>query len=340
MPTLDDQNEDYKKALASATHMLGIGQSKAGKTDFAVQAAVDGFELLYVDKDNGMATIKDEVAKLPAAIRQSVLKRIHYFSPKNMPEFIEGVLTNAVVRYNISLQEIYDRARAKPGHRISEFYPSRIPANTILCIDSWTTLTFSIVQAKAEANGIDLLDVDKYSREIYGGTGFKATQIAQLLQFAPFHVYVQAHPGNYERKEKPPGVVKEVKENDMIIKETVAVPLSTSLPHGYTIGKYFNQIGWFEINRFDKFVLDFTQRSGRISGGTVAKKLGDPRTELRFSQVFGKPTPPEEIKEWEKEYEFEEFVKLQAERQAARPTLATKPTPTLATKPVAAAAKT
>lgn len=298
---------------------MGIGNSKTGKTDYVVQAAKDGFEILYVDNDNGMATILDQLKG-----NDSALGRIHYFSPTNMGEFVETLLTSAVLRYNISLREIYDRTKLKPEHRVSEIYPSRVPANTILAIDSWTTLTYSILKAKADAGGIDLLDIEKYGREVYGGAGFKATQIAQLLQLAPFHVYVMAHPGNYERKEKPPGVVREINEKDMIVKETTAVPISTSLPHGLTMGKYFNQIGWFEVNRFDKRVLDFTVKNGRVGGGTP-NKIGDPREEFRFSKLFAKPTPPEELKVWERDYSGEEFLALLAERQAKRPTLATKP---------------
>lgn len=332
MPVLDASTPELKESLAGPIHLLGIGHTKSGKTDYAVQAAIDGFELLYVDNDNGMATISHALANHPEA-----LKRVHYFSPLDMAGFIESLLTEPVLRYNVSLREIYTRTKAKPEHRISEIYPSRIPKNTILVIDSWTTFTYSILKAKAKAEQVDLLDIDKYSREIYGGAGFKVTQVALSLQAAPFHVYVQAHAGVLERKEKPPGVVREVTERDMIIRETVAVPLSTSLPHGLTLGKYFNQIGWFEVNQFDKRVLDFTVKKNRVGGGTP-NKVGDPRVEFRFSKLFATPTPADQLVKWENEYTFAEYLEVEKVRQAARPTLASLTTKPAPAKPAASAA--
>lgn len=290
MPTVDEVLvEEYQNALAGSTHLLLIGNSKTGKSDYPVQAAIDGFTVVYIDKDNGLATIAAATQTHPEA-----RKRIHYFNPVNMAVFLEAFLTNPIIRYNVRTKDVPNFAD-KPDDRIVEIYPAKIPKGVILMIDSWTSVTLSIMQNQAEKNNISLFDIDKYSREIYGGSGFKATQLAEGLQKLPFHVVLAGHPGAYERKEKPDNkTVGMVTEKDMVIRETTDVVISTSLPHGATMGKFFNQIGWLEVNRMNARVLDFRVQNGRMVGGTP-NGVGDPRKEYRFSTLFGPvPTYPDE----------------------------------------------
>jgi hypothetical protein len=114
--------------------------------------------------------------------------------------------------------------------------------------------------------------------------------------------------------------------------------MSSSAPHGASIGKYFNEIGWIQINSAGKRELDFTVKKGRISGGTANGK-GDPRAEYSFAKLFGAPIPKVEGElPWMIESSFEEWKARQAARNAAAPKLTTnvapKPTTPPATAPV------
>lgn len=316
MPTLGQELEAFKENILGAIHLLLIGESKTGKTDYVAQAVNDGYTCLYVDADNGFATIA-------GAVNPEARDRLFYFAPNNPVEFVTNLLTMPLFRYNISLRETFNAVNAKPDHRIAEFYGARMPGNLILALDSWTSFMFSIVDAKAKKMGVDLSDVDKVSREIYGSTGLAGTALAKKIQRVPFHTIVQGHPVVFERKEKPPGIVRDVKENDMIIKDTKQVPMSTSIPHGASIPKFFNQVGWLTIERESSQTsvrrIDFSPRYDRVGSGTPTGGLLDPRGKGRFSTLFGKPPAlAEGLRPWLVESSHAEWKERQAELAAKK----------------------
>lgn len=266
-------------------HLLLMGNTKTGKTRYLVEAIRDGYECIYVDADNGLTTIKAALANAPEA-----LSRLHYFEPGNIEAFIADFLTAGVFRYNETRRVVYNATDSAPSDSLCEIYPGRIPQRVILGIDSWTSLCYRAMKNQASRKTVDLQDIDKYSREIYGGAGFQITQIASMLQTVRFGVVVLAHGAQYERKKKPIGIrTSEVKESEMVIVETLLVPISTSLPHGYTIGKHFNEIGFLYVKPvLNTREIDFGINADRVSGGTPGSK-GDPMVTHRYSMLFGKP---------------------------------------------------
>lgn len=316
---LDDFAKQYKELAASATHALIIGQTKFGKSDWVAQAVLDGWEVVYIDHDNGLSTLLDIIVE-PEARR-----RVHYFQPANMFDFMSDFIKGGVIRYDSIKRATCNSSNVTPGAMVSEIYPARIPRNRVLCsLDSWTSLTMSMIQAKADALSIDLMDADKYGREIYGGTGFRAIQMAEAIQASPFHWIVQGHPAVYESKERPPNRTAEgITEKDMIIKETWQIPTSTSGPNGYAIGKFFNQIGWLAVDASGNRKLDFKTVKNRIGGGTPGG-IDDPRKAYRFSTLFGKPdTNPvnPDSKPWIIEMTADEFKAAAALKHANAPKL-------------------
>jgi hypothetical protein len=263
MPQLDKMG-GYAQALKGAQHLLLIAHTKHGKTHYAAQAAIDGYELFYVDKDNGLVTLEAALKDYPEAQR-----RVHYFAPESMVEFIESIYDLPIIRWNFRTNQIHEVNSAKPDDQIAEIIPARIGRNVILCLDTWTSAAYSALMWKAEKMNVDLTDMDKWGREIYGNAGFRMTNVAKRLQNLPFHIINMAHSQQYEIKEKPAGRrVEDIKERDMIIKETLEVPTSTSAPHGLSIGQYFNQIGYITLNSSDKRQIDYRLIKGRIGGGT------------------------------------------------------------------------
>lgn len=265
-------------------HVLMIGKTKAGKSRWAVEAVKDGYETIYVDADNGLQAIRDNVVDMP-----EVMSRLHYFHPQNMAAFAISLFTESVYRYNETRRADYNRTSDSRDDVIAEFRPALIPPRVLLVLDSWTSLTFSIIKAQADKLKVDLLDIDKYSREIYGGAGYKATQICGIIQNLKFGCIVIAHAADYERKEKPLGTVGNIQEKEMVIKEVVQVPASTSLPHGHSIGKFFTQIGNMYVKpRMNDRILSFKIEADKISGGSPNAE-GDPMKEYRYSKLFGFP---------------------------------------------------
>lgn len=332
MPTINQVLVDqYQEALAGSIHLLLIGATKMGKSDYVVQAAIDGYQVIYIDSDNGFPTILEATKNHPSA-----RERIHYFNPVNMMAFVDAFLTLPIIRYNIRTRDV-PNFKDKPDDRIVEIYPARIPRGIILSIDSWSSYCLSTMETKAEKNQVDLMDIDKVSREIYGGSGFHASQTAGSIQRLPFHVILQAHPAVFERKEKPADrTASAIKETDMIIRETTDVIQSTSAPHGATMGKYFNQVGWLEVSRTNQRVLDFRVQHGRMGGGTPGD-VKDPRTEYRFSKLWGPVPQYPDQSVWIQEMSSEE-MKVKAQQTGIKLGGAKPATPATPASPVAPAA--
>lgn len=272
------------KAKWNHRHLLLMGNTKTGKTRYTIEAVRDGYEAIYIDSDNGLSTIQSALANTPEA-----LQRLHYFSPADVEGFLAELLTAGAFRYNETRRIIYNPQESAPTDQLCEIFPGRIPQRALLVMDSWTSLTYKALRNQALRRSVDLQDIEKYTREIYGGAGFQITQIAQILQAVKFGVIVIAHSASYERKKKPPGRVSDVLEKDMIIVETLLVPISTSLPHGFTIGKHFDEIANMIVKpTTNAREIDFTISADRISGGTPGTK-GDPMTTHRYATLFGKP---------------------------------------------------
>lgn len=333
-PTNDPALQAYIDKVNRAQHVLLIGASKSGKSDWVAQAAKDGFDVIYFDNDNGLPTLLEALQD-----DQAALSRVHYFQPEDFLEITTGMLESPQVRYNERTRLLYQPHTAKDDDIIKIIWPNRIPLTTIVTWDSWTSLCYAALSLAAKNNGVKLTDIDKYGREIYGPAGFKTLQFAEMMKYAPFNLIVQAHPAVYEIKEKPAGFnnAQEIKEKDMIIKETWDIPQGTSNPNGHAIGKNFNQIGWLELNRFDKFELSFKAKHRRTVGGTP-QSAGDPRTTHSYRKLFGKglqlPSTMTE-KPWIETLTAAE-LKARLGQKAATPAAVkpATPTPTLATKPI------
>lgn len=291
MAGLERFQEEYKRRIARAVHALIIGPTKYGKTDWAAQAALDGFELLYINRDNALDTLMPRLSDNPDA-----MKRVKFFTPTHQAEFIENLFLMPVIRWNYTQNRPFIGAQAIDTDFMCEIHPARIPQRVIVVIDSWSSTIMDIVKVLADKNSIDISDTEgsSYGRVIYGGGGMRVNALLDRIQSSHLHFIVMAHPAIYEIKEKPQNMkVVDVKEKDMIIRETYEIPQSISGPNGFNMGKYFNQIGWLTLNAAGNRELDFKIMKERIGGGTPQVK-GDPRKELSFANHCGKPEPARE----------------------------------------------
>lgn len=289
---------------------LILGDPKAGKTDWAMRAAEAGFNVLYMDGDVAGQTV--------AGLSEAAKNRIFYMDISDRldagvdPRMIQTVadfFTSSRFLWNDTKQQGYSRAKDEHDpesgaalDEIWEFRPARLDHRWVLVLDSWTTLSYSAMMAKANDQGVSLADVEKVERGLYQGVGNRLTNLLATIQKAPCHVVVIGHPAQYEKTASPTGkTVREVKETDRIIEWTKMIPKSSSNPHGLTMGKFFSDIGWIDIDKWGKRKLTFGVTNTRVSGGHL-EGAGDPREDFSFAKVVERiggacPTPSDDLGE-------------------------------------------
>lgn len=264
MPRMD-QAPPEKKLIK----LLLIGDGKVGKTHFAGMAAAAGFNVLYMDGDVGTPTL----GQLPIEAKRNL-----YLIPahdtveggRRDAKFIETFQefsSNITFRWNDTQNRIAS-ARDKTDE-IWEIKPARLDETCVFVLDSWTSLTESIMLQKADAEGIDLGDAElKEMRDVYRGGGLKGTQVLQLIRSLPCHVIVLGHPDEYEHRVNPEGKkVRDISEKDMIVEWTKMIAKSTSRPHALQMPKYFTDVAWMEVSPTGTRKVDFRVKASRISGG-------------------------------------------------------------------------
>ena len=274
-------------------HAMILGDEKVGKTTWAIAAAKAGFNVLLLDGD----VAGPRIAELPDDAKQ----RLYYMDVSDdlvgahdprMIHTIAAFMTTPKFLWNDTQGREYSRVRDSHDpetgaclDEIWEIYPGKLDRNWVLVIDSWTTLAYSAMLDKAMDLGVDISMIEKAEQNMYQGVGNRLTNIAITQQKSRCHTIVIGHPDQYEKQANPSGkAAKEIKMKDKIIEWTKMIPKSSSRPHGYTLGKFFSDIGWIESDKWGKRKIDFTKTSERTSGGNLNTR-GDPSTDHRFEDI-------------------------------------------------------
>lgn len=288
MATLFDTPESE---LEAAIHLLIIGPSKVGKTHYIVELVKDGHTVLYVDNDNGLNTLRAGLKNDPEA-----MKRVHYIGTRNIWTFVTTFFVRTLFQWNETQDDIFSAASAKDDDKVLQIHRKDIPKGVIIVLDSWTSVSLQLLQDSAKKNGVPFETFNDAGQQVFGDAKRRADVICMNIQSYPGHVIVLAHQEQYEILEKPKGVMKDIKQGDMRIKENITVPTSVSRPHGFNMPKFFNEVGYMRVDPMGTtsggsgFKLDFRQQTDRVGGGTPMKD-GDPNRDMRFSKVFAAPHP-------------------------------------------------
>lgn len=262
--------------------LLLVGPSKAGKTHYCMQAARDGFNVLYMDGDVSRPTIM--------AFSDETLERLWYMNLCDTQTMArQWQLTEKMFKTPNYLWDDTNQGSLK-GSDASESAVWRINLASmtyrdVIVIDSWTSFINSVKKQIAKVNGLDLAQLgDNDTRSLYGAGNHMVDFILGCLQAAPCHVIVTAHPGEYEHKVKPRGLISGIKEKDMILKSVRSIPLSLSNPHGNKMGKYFTDVAWISPSVVgNKRMLDGRPDPERESGGRFNKQK--PTDEFSFKEL-------------------------------------------------------
>lgn len=286
---------DRMPSSLTIAHMLILAEEKVGKTTWLLEAAESGFNVLLLDGDVAQQAIN--------RLSPKAKERVFYMDVSDSlvgdvdPRMIQTVadfLVSTTFLWNDRTQREYSRIRdphdEESGACLDEIWeikPAKLDHNWVLGIDSWTTLSYSAKLAKAQDLGESIANVEKIERSIYSGVGNRLTNILFTQQKAPCHTIIIGHPAQYEKRKSQEGkTVKEaMKENDQIVEWTKMIPISSSNPHGFGMGKYFSDIGWIEVDKFGKRKLDFTKTNQRTSGGNLNSR-GDPKVDHRFEDLI------------------------------------------------------
>lgn len=289
MPTLDTV-----PAEAAPVHLLLIGDTKVGKSSYAAEAAIDGFELIYIDADNGLSALRARIKKEPNA--EEVFKRVNYFAPGKPVAFTQAFLRSTAAKpmfwlpnrdkeapSNVDVLK-KDYVDVNPAEPLWVVDSSAIPRTTILALDSWTSFAADSLELLRPEQRSALLD-GSADQSLYGSARIGLVYITQMLQRVQYHVIVQAHSTRYEIYEKPKGSSGAPKQRDMTLVETLKVPVSSSRAHGLEMASRFNHIGVMSVSNLGVEELDFTRKPNQVSGGPPNKKAK--ARDLGFKTLVG-----------------------------------------------------
>ncbi len=284
MPILGNKEQVAEAEAAKPTSLLRlllIGDTKAGKTRYAIQAVKAGYYVVLVDGDVALPTINAMAAD--GALTQEEMSRIVYLGVHdyqddkgnyvtNFADFWKDFSTDRRFVWNDTLGQKFSSARYEPNHRVWEIMPSKFDGKVVLIFDSWSAYVQSVMQWKADSISEDLAEIEKIGRDVYAGVGNKLTQSIVLLTALRCHVIVIAHPDEYVKMSNPKGVSQGQKEKNAVIEWTKMVPKSSSRPHALTMGKAFSDIAWIDVTASRKRMIDFTPTDSRVVGGSYNDK--------------------------------------------------------------------
>lgn len=275
-------------------HLLILGEEKAGKTTWLLDAAESGFNVLLLDGDVAQQAIERLSPKAKQRVfYMEVGDRLVGEGDPRMIRTVADIFTSSRFLWNDRTQDEYSRVKdphdPETGACLDEIWelrPAKLDHNWVLAVDSWTTLAYSAKLAKAQDMGFELADVEKFEQSLYSGVTNRLDAILYTQQRAPCHTCIIGHGSQYEKSKSPDNVrAGEVKPKDRIVEWTKMVPISSSNPHGFKMGKFFSDIGWIDVDKFGKRVLSFEKTNTRTSGGNLHSK-GDPKGDHRFENVI------------------------------------------------------
>ena len=248
MPKLTDSMTDEVKLS-----LLFYGPAKTRKTWLAGTAAEAGFNVLYLDNEHGF-----KIFKQLSAEAQRRIYRI------DIADTLKRAISAEFMTYLCKYDKFFwDEARKRKvmkadSETVIQLDHLRLNLNTVLILDSYTELVWSLTKRYAIEQNIDLSDAEKTDWDGYRFTGMLATWILEQLIKLPCHVVVIGHATNYEKRSKDGKTIEWVRTQ----------PKSTSGPHAMTIANKFDDVLFFKMKGTQVYV-DARPDKDRDSGGRV-----------------------------------------------------------------------
>lgn len=243
--------------------VLIYGDDKTRKTTWAAEAAEAGFNLLYIDTDDGVHIMNN--------LSDAAKERVTYLNAKDdfdlpvgakmLPPLLKGWDycwdQNSKCVIPISGGKI---TRPK-GHGITYISPKNMTASDVLVVDSYTQLVHSLILQYGQEKNIDVAN-SKVSWDGYGWAGIILSEFLSAMQSLPCSVIAISHATRFEEKNKVTG--------DVI--SSRVYPVSISGPHSTKVGKFFSDVLYTSMIGTSHMIT--AQPSAQVSCGSRAFKGG------------------------------------------------------------------
>lgn len=270
--------------------VLVIGDGKCGKTDWAARAVEGGFNVLYMDADVGSQTIAGLTKDRTDPVKPELMEQIFIMNVGDI--MIDGGLDYRFVkmfkRFTVASPTFrWNDTQSREwsimadgdetSDEIWEIKPAYMDHTCVLVIDSWTAIAQSAMNWASDALGIDIGEISEEDRRtmraVYQAAGEKLTQYLTMIRSMPCHVIVIGHPREFVKTEKQPGKSVSQKESDMKVLWTKMVLASSSNNHAFSMGKYFTDIAWIEVDSVGEFMIDYRADGNKLSGSHFQARL-------------------------------------------------------------------
>lgn len=272
MPTLPQSFAESTKL-----RLLMYGPPKSRKTWLAGTAAEAGYNVLLLDTENGAGILRQ---LSPAA--QARIYRIDVSDDGK-----RAVAAEFVTRFCRAEKFNWDEtnrkyvARCPEGATCITIDKSRFNLNTVVILDSYSALCWSVAYRYCLENNIDLSDASKTEWEGYRWAGQLLTWMITQLVNLPCHFILVGHQEMYEKRRE-----NKVEWSRLQMK-------SASGPHAMTIAKNFDDVLYFSV-RGSQVYVDARPEKDRDGGGRIIPPAQYKWEDLQFAnicQLAGMPAP-------------------------------------------------
>lgn len=230
-------NEMGKRTLIS---VLAYGPSQTKKTWWAGAAAEAGFNVIYIDGDGHLQTLRNLSPEAQSRIH--VFSVVDGFKKPYMAEFTTRLLRTGKILWDDVEGRIVKRPE-NDSHLHIGLDLTQLDANWVVVIDSWTALSWSLLLRFCLENNIDLSEAEEpeNKRGMYGYMGQILDWHVEKLTSIPCHLIVIGHADAYDkiRTEEKFGKKKEI----LLFSRTQIK--SSSRPHAMKMPKNFDEVAQF-----------------------------------------------------------------------------------------------
>lgn len=277
MPSLDSTlNSDLRMRI-----ML-YGPPKTKKTWWAGTAAEAGFNVLLLDGEQGAGILR----QLSPAAR----KRIYRLDVQDLPgraimaEFMTYFLKYPKFNWDETAKK-FSTGKPQAESTIVLDRAQLLNENTVVVVDSYSALVWSVVVRYCVENQIDLSDASKQEWEGYRWSGALLTWMVRSLVQLPCHVILLGHQEMYEKRKE-----NKVEWSRLQMK-------SASGPHAMTIANNFDDVLYSSVAG-SSFYIDARADKDRDGGARFVEPKRYDWNELSIAalcKMGGIPLPPADL---------------------------------------------
>lgn len=270
MPNLTDKIDEGNMLL----RMMFYGAPKTRKTWEAGTAALANYNVVLLDGDHGYHVLT-KVLPPEAQKRVTVFEIADKRNESTFALFMATLLSKGKVYWD----ETEKKVLIRPQSGCVCLDLEKLDQNTVLVLDSWTALTWSIAMRYAREHMIDLTDPQKQDQEGYAWMGSLATWMLTKLTTVNCHLIVIGHSTMYTKFTTDARGKRVAEWERMIMK-------STSGPHAMTLSDKVSDILYFYNLSATATRIDTSADKDREGGSRILKPGTYKWEDLPMTAIF------------------------------------------------------